>query len=343
MPYTDLSLKLCGKTNLPVLPSHIDLDLTNICNQDCFYCNSFNFRQKNLVQSSGKEYYKLIEQLYNWRKHTPYSAGTVRNINFTGGGEPTVHKDYHKIIEKAIDCNFLVSLITNGSKLNKLIDYLPQNKIKSIAWIGIDIDAGNKQTYEKIRRSLTKESLFDQVKDNIKRAVDKGYVCDVKALLMEENTSEKELYSLFNFAKDVQARKLHIRPIVDQFTNKLFHVSDELKMLISKISSELDVSYNLPQYRQQPRKYTKCHQMFLYPILAANGEISLCCEGRGQKRFVLGNWKKEDIRDLWFGHRHMEIYNAIDTTLCPPCKPNKVNNLIQDDINKVDNLERIIL
>lgn len=343
MPYTDLSLKLCGKTNLPVLPSHIDLDLTNVCNQDCFYCNSFNFRQKNLVQSSYEEYVKLLEQIFNWRKHTPFSAGTVRNINFTGGGEPTIHKDYHKIIEKAIDCNFLVSLITNGSKLDKLIDHLPDHKIKSIAWIGIDIDAGNKNTYEKIRRSLTKESLFDQVKENIACAVKKGYICDVKALLMEENTSKDELYSLFNYAKEVNARKLHIRPIVDQFTNKLFHISDDLKEMINNISKDIGIDYNLPQYRQQPRKYTKCHQMFLYPILAANGEISLCCEGRGQKRFVLGNWKTEDIRDLWFGKKHLEIYNSINTTLCPPCKPNKVNNLIQDDIDKAENLERIIL
>ena len=69
----------------------------------------------------------------------------------------------------------------------------------------------------------------------------------------------------------------------------------------------------------------------------------VCCEGRGQEKFLLGNWKTQDIRDLWWGERHLEIYNNINTHLCPPCKPNRINNLIQKDMNDPSLLERVIM
>ena len=38
-----------------------------------------------------------------------------------------------------------------------------------------------------------------------------------------------------------------------------------------------------------------------------------------------------------------EIYNNINTHLCPPCKPNRINNLIQKDMNDPSLLERVIM
>ena len=67
MPYTDLSLKLCGKTDNIVLPSQIDLDLSNMCNQDCFYCNNRFFRENNKIFQSKKNYFLLLDRLKNWQ------------------------------------------------------------------------------------------------------------------------------------------------------------------------------------------------------------------------------------------------------------------------------------
>ena len=46
---------------------------------------------------------------------------------------------------------------------------------------GVDIDAGNEDTYEKIRKSLTKRSLFSKVFQTVKNATKKGYVWDIKS------------------------------------------------------------------------------------------------------------------------------------------------------------------
>lgn len=341
--YEDLSNYLCGATSLPVLPSAIDIDLTNVCNQDCFYCNSADFRAKYLTTPNKDKFIKLIDQLSTWREHTPLSVGTVRSINFTGGGEPTVHPYYHKLVEYAIDKGFLVTIITNGSKLHKLANYLPKEKANKIIWIGVDVDSGIDKTYEDIRKSLTTYDLLPRVKENVKLAVDAGINVDLKALLMEQNTTDQELYGLFNLVKETGARSLHIRPLFDVKTKKLFNVTDELKNKIHKISIETNVTYRLPENRKEPRTYTRCHQMFLYTIMAANGDINVCCESRGDKTFTIGNWMTEDIRDIWMKKKHLELYNSIDTMQCAPCKPNKINNIIQKDIENNQLLERQIM
>lgn len=341
--HTDLSNHLCGKSSLPVLPSSIDIDLTNVCNQDCFYCNSAVFRAKHLTTPPKDRFIQLIDQLANWRKHTPLSVGTVRNITFTGGGEPTVHPHCHEIIEYAIDCGFLVTLITNGSRLNKLAKHLSREKAEKIIWVGVDVDSAVDTTYEHIRRSLTTFDMLSTVKENIKLAVDAGINVDIKSLLMHQNTSREELTALFEMVKEVGARKLHIRPMFDLSTQKIFEVTDTLKADVQAISTLTRVKYSLPENRKEPRTYTKCHQMFLYTIFAANGDINVCCESRGQKRFVIGNWFDEDIRDIWMKDRHMEVYNSVNTTLCPPCKPNKINNLIQKEIDDPSLLEKQIM
>jgi len=341
--HTDLSNYLCGKTTLPVLPSSIDIDLTNVCNQDCFYCNSADFRAKFLDTPYVDKFIDLIDKLADWRTHTPLSVGTVRNITFTGGGEPTVHPQYHKIIEHALDRNFLVTLITNGSKLDKLVKHLSPEKAKRIMWIGVDIDSAVEKTYEDIRQSLTKYNMLDRVRTNIKLAVQAGINVDIKGLLMEHNTTDEEITALCDFVTDTGARKLHIRPMLDLKTGKVFEVTDALKQKIKQIAELKCVDYALPENRKEPRTYSKCHQMFLYTIFNANGDVNVCCEGRGNAQFVIGNWITDDVRDFWMGERHMHVYDSVNTHLCAPCKPNKINNIIQKDINDSSLLERQIM
>ncbi len=332
--YNQIENFLAGKTTFGPMPSRVDIDLTNVCNQDCFYCNSAEFRQKFLVSGPTPFYYRLIDQLYAWKETNPNHTGGINEVVFTGGGEPTVHKDYHKIVEYCIDKNFKVQIITNGSKLQKLVDYLPQEKIKNINWIGVDIDSAVPETYEKIRKSLTKQTLFHPMKKAVISACKKGYVCDIKVLLMEQNTSEYEIEQLFRFVQETGANKLHMRPFCDYENKKVFEVTEQMQTMIQNLSVKYNVKYNLNLARSTPRTYTKCHQMFLYPIFASNGDALVCCEGRGQKQFSIGNWMKTDVRKLWYNDKHMQIYNNTDVSLCPPCTPNKWNNAIQTLLQK---------
>lgn len=323
--------------NLILLPAQVDIDLTNICNQDCYYCNSADHRSKSPVQKDYKEYIALLDQLAGWRAHSPRSYGTTHTITYPGGGEPTVLTNYENVIEHTIDLGFLTSITTNGTKLHKLLDKVSVQKLQKIAWIGIDIDAGSEDLYEEIRHSLGGASWFQQVKSNTRAFTDRGINVDLKCLVNPFNDNQQAVDDIFKYAKDVNARSLHIRPVI--YNNQAHPISHEYKNWCVQASSKTGVAYRINTSKNEPRKYTKCHQMYHFPVFCADGTVYVCCDHKGVPEFELCRWDTEDFRDKWMNERHHQIYNQTIVDLCKPCRPNATNNRIQDILDSPQMIE----
>jgi molybdenum cofactor biosynthesis enzyme MoaA len=320
-----------------LLPAQVDIDLTNICNQDCYYCNSAEHRANSPVQKDYREYIHLLDKLASWRKHSPNSYGTTHTITYPGGGEPTVLNGYEHVIEHTIDLGFLTSLTTNGSKLHKLLENIDSTKLKKMAWIGVDIDAGTEGLYEKIRHSLGGVSWFDQVKENVRTATDMGLNVDLKCLVNPYNDNQLAVEDLFKYARDVNARSLHIRPVI--YNNEAHNISTEYRNWCLQASKKTGVQYRINTSKSEPRKYYKCHQMYHFPVFCADGYIYVCCDNKGVPEFALCRWDKQDFRDNWMTKRHHEIYDRTMVQMCKPCRPNNTNNNIQNILDNADLIE----
>jgi len=134
----------------------------------------------------------------------------------------------------------------------------------------------------------------------------------------------------------VGARQLYLRPtILDGKAYNFDHLLDTIKIIAEKYQ----VKYKINLTKTLPRNYKKCHQMFQFPVFCADGEIYTCCDFKGNSEFSLGRWDNGDFRDLWLSDRHYEIYNKIDTTFCPHCRPNKNNIDIQNVLDDPTQLE----
>jgi len=322
-----------------ILPASVDIDLTNICDQDCYYCNSADFRKENPAQQKKSDYISLLDKLTTWRSHSPNSYGTLHTVTYPGGGEPTLLKGYENVLEHTIDLGFLTSITTNGSRLDKLINNVHPDKIRKMGWIGVDIDAGSQELYEKIRKSIAKESIFNRVVDHIKQLTAMKANVDIKILLGEYNHDLPALHDIFNLAKNLNVRQIYFRPVLSK--EGIVFPIHELVPTLEKLSKEYHVKimYNLSKV--QPRNYTRCHQMFQFPVFCADGYIYTCCENKGNPRFRLGSWLEGDFRDIWLGQRHMEIYNTTNTKLCAPCRSNNHNNATQEILDNPEKLETL--
>lgn len=324
-----------------LLPAQVDIDLTNVCNQDCYYCNSAEHRAAAPVQKKYTEYIELLDKLATWRSHTPDSYGTTHTITYPGGGEPTVLPGFEHVIEHSIDLGFLTSITTNGSKLDRLLDCVPPAKLRKLAWIGIDIDAGTEELYEKIRRSLTSRSLFNRVRDNARDLIQAGVNVDFKCLINPYNDNAQAINDLFDFVQHTQGRTLYFRPVI--YNNQAHVISQELRQWIASASERTGVPYWINENKTQPRRYKRCHQMYHFPVFCADGHIYTCCENKGNSEFSIGRWDQGDFRDLWMAQRHHDIYNKTNVALCAPCRPNVTNNMIQDILDNPRKLEQLYL
>jgi sulfatase maturation enzyme AslB (radical SAM superfamily) len=320
-----------------IIPQQVDIDLTNICNQDCFYCNSAEHRRAAPVQKHYTKYIRLLDQLATWREHTPKSFGTLHTITYPGGGEPTLLPEYERVIEHTIDLGFLTSLTTNGTQLEPLIENVATNKLQRMAWIGIDIDAGTEDLYETIRRSIPKHSPFERVMRNARELVRLGVNVDFKVLLNEYNNNRQAIEQIFQRAQEVGVRLLYFRPVI--VNGQAYSWGNAEWDLIHNFSDQYNIKVKLNTSKTQERNYNRCHQMFQFPVFCADGHIYTCCDNKGNSQFALGRWDETDFRDLWLNDRHHNIYNNTNTKLCPPCRPNKNNIEIQKIIDDNSLLE----
>ncbi len=330
-----------NKDSMTILPAQVDIDLTNVCNQDCYYCNSAEFRAKEPVQKKYTEYIDLLDKLAGWRAHSPRSYGTTHTITYPGGGEPTVLTGYEHVIEHTIDLGFLTSITTNGSNLDKLLSSVSVEKLRKIAWIGIDIDAGTQDLYEQIRRSLTARSLFNKVCDNAQALIEAGANVDFKCLINPLNDNYQAMDDLFALVARLGGRMLYFRPVI--VNNQAHVLTDATLTMLEHLGQKHNVKYWVNNNKTLPRTYKKCHQMFHFPVFCANGKIYVCCEGKGNPQFELGSWDSGDFRDLWLGERHQEIYNRTNVSLCQPCRPNINNIEIQKILDDPKRLETMYL
>lgn len=318
-----------GKRGAYIIPPSVEIDMTNACNQDCTYCNVVEFRNANNDKTKIHDYHVLVERVRSWQSYVKRAVGNVNTITFVGGGEPTSRKGFEYVVEQAVDTDLLVSIITNGSGLDRLHN-LAEESVRGISWIGVDIDSGIPEIYERVRRSKQK-GLFEKVKTNIRDLTAIGVKVDIKGLLLKDTVSFESVESMFHYCKDVGGRMVYLR-LAQLDDGSVFDVSEEYVENVKKLAEKIGVQVKINTTRMINRNYTQCHALHLIPIFSADGNIYTCCESRGNPAFNLGSWLEEDFRDLWMSDRHQQMYQNIDVSLCPSCRPNihniEIENLI---------------
>lgn len=136
-----------GKNPVPV---HVQLVLSDLCSQSCIFC------AYRMPTGLSTDLFGTAETINPNRKIATEKAREiirdcaslgVKAIQFTGGGEPTVHKDHLELFGLAQELGMETALVTNGVRLDPSAP-----AILGMTWIRVSIDAGTPETYSRIRQ-----------------------------------------------------------------------------------------------------------------------------------------------------------------------------------------------
>jgi len=125
-------------------PPCLQIEPTSICNFRCVMCyqsdKTFSNKSHGYMSNMSLDLYKkIIDEV----------SGKVEAITLASRGEPTLNKDFGKMLEYSNKKFLALKINTNASMLNeKLIHTILSTDIQSIVF---SVDAANKETYEKIR------------------------------------------------------------------------------------------------------------------------------------------------------------------------------------------------
>jgi len=322
---------LCGKDIVPVT---WEVNLTNICNYKCGWCSETDYRSK------FPDSYVDADKLIDFLKRSA-ELGT-KSVTIEGGGEPTMHKDFGKIVNELSNGGLDVGLITNGSMLTNYEKII----VECLKYVRISFDAGTEDIYRKIHGV----NFFKRVVDGINRIVegrkkvDRGsspVVVGVSYIVSEKNF--KDVWDAAGLMKKLGADYIQYKPLIGR-DSRFIYVPGAKEVLTEVKNHYEDDKFKIFVVRMDAampcgdRDYDFCYAHRFIGAVSANGEVHLCCNLKHlyEDKFSFGNLEKKNFDEIWFGDKRKKILKMVEgqrlfTDLyCGQCRMNSYNVILNN-------------
>ena len=184
-----------------------------LCSFDCVYCEcGFNFVNKKAKIPIRND---VKEQLERKIKEMAANNETLDTITFAGNGEPTMHKDFAKIIDDTIEIRNIffpkakISVLSNSTFCGKKDVFDALNRIDNNI---LKLDSGIEETIRVINRPNSKFSLKKLVEDlqkfNGNLIIQTLFFSGEFEGKTFDNTTEKEVTEWLNLLKIIRPKEV---------------------------------------------------------------------------------------------------------------------------------------
>ena len=290
----------------------VEIDLTNVCNHRCPGC--IGWMDGNLWENAHelniKEVINYIDQLKNL---------DAKAIIFTGGGDPTCHKNWREAVSYASKF-FDVGFITNGLLLNESDCRV---LLEKCSWVRISLDAGSEEIFQKTHGVNT----FWKVVDNIKLLCKLKTKCTVGAgYLTGSDTVAADMESFAKICSLAGIDYYQFRPFHYECDNDLTNTIKE----ICKKYPNGTASWQKYLSTDDKRIYDSCQGAHFCTTICADAKVYICCHMRGIEKYCLGNLREQKMSEIW-SNRHEIIERVGNFQDCPPlCRCDSFNKILYD-------------
>lgn len=267
-------------------PSHVIMDITEVCNLACVHCphpafsRSEHYSGRHLDPDLND---KMVEEVRQ------FGAGHTQYIRYTSNGEPLAHPHAYSMIESAVrGSGVFVTLTTNGKIMN---EKRTQRLLEAgVHMIDISIDAFRPETYARIRVNGNLEVTRANVLRLLRWVRESGNRTKVVVSFVEQPQNKDESQAFERYWKDQGADYVVIR--------RLHSCSGAVVPL-----ADLRRRANANASRRP------C----LYPweriVVNARGELAFC-PSDWVHGSVVADYRGTTIRDQWQGRFYRELREA---------------------------------
>lgn len=178
----------------------IGLSAFTLCNLKCAYC--YAGKEDTQAYAGMKPAYNLYDSIKELVDNESIMKGA--QVHWAGG-EPTIHKDFDKILKILDKIEAFQTLYTNGTIYSdKIYRALELNRAKVVA----SVDAGTPELYSKIKG----KDLFKSVFANLKKYASSGGEVVAKYVYLDENHGEAEFKAFLKECKKSNINKIMLEP-----------------------------------------------------------------------------------------------------------------------------------
>ncbi len=304
----------------------IGIEMSRMCNFHCTMCPA-HFEKSQYIKKKLIADDALIDRVIPFLENFSY---TIRNIEAGATwGEPLMNERYFLNNEKVMNTCPNASLIitTNGSLLTSMNieKILNAEYIKRIA---ISVDAGNKETYEKIRKG----GKWDTLLHNLSNLIEKKKQLKLNRPIIHTNfvIMKSNFKELPQYVKTMGKLGVDIIGIVNahncyssdsgegifDLPSKINNLSTERELVLREAKSiklSENTVLNLPSFKPK-KKSAECSFFGASRmIIGIEGEVYPCCviqsldyEGNEEVK-PMGNVFDEELESIWKKERFLNF------------------------------------
>ena len=146
---------------VPNFPIYLLIEPTSACNLRCPMCFQADktFTKKEYM---GQMKYELFTKIVD-----EAVEGGTKALTMSSRGEPTLNRDFGKMVTYASNKFLELKIITNATKLTEQLSH--EILMSGVNLLVFSIDAHTKDIYEKYRVSISGKGNFEAVRDNVRQ------------------------------------------------------------------------------------------------------------------------------------------------------------------------------
>lgn len=327
-------------------PLQVQMIISDLCNHNCSFCA---YRMENYTSNQNFGEYDPIKQIVNNNPNRmiPFEKCIeilddcvdvgVKALQYTGGGEPTVHPKHKEIFQATLDRGLDLSLVTNGTVMRKGVPEILSNA----KWVRFSIDAGTAKTYSEIRE--VPESYFQKTLDNIKQVVEAKKVNKESELIIGVGyvvTKENwfEVYEAVKIFSELGVDNVRISAVFTpedfDYHKDYYHEAKDLILKAAKDFSREDfVVFNLfgdriEDLHQTSPDYNFCSYMHLNTYIGGDLKVYTCCNNAYNDIGEMGSLENQTFKEFWLSDDKVKKYKEFNASDCARCMFNNKNKFV---------------
>jgi hypothetical protein len=280
-----------GSYALASVPPHVDLELTNVCDLACEFCETLVMKRKPGMMSL-KLFKKIVDQC---------EAIGVRSCKLNLWGESLLNKQLCNMVDYAKTHSKLI--LQFNTNANRLTPEISRRLVSAgLDRLTVSIDGITKETYEKLRVKGSYEDVFRNVHD----------LMDIKKQL---NTNDPHLtVQIIRTTENAN----EIEPFVEYWKN----CADQVTVTNIGITvTESILRFSLRERNGLGRK--ACEQPWQRLSVLWDGTVTVCCSDF-EGVLAIGKVDETSLLDLWHGEkltrlRRRHAARDFDGLICKTC------------------------
>lgn len=259
----------------------------------------------------------------------------VKAIQFTGGGEPTVHPAFADVVSRVHEHGMKFALVSNGTRMSeKLAELVVQG-----SWVRISLDSAKPETYTSVRqvginhwkKANIAVKLLRETRDRLKT----DCVIGVGFTVTPENW--KEIYDATLLARDLGADNFRISAMFSSDDEKPFEPFHSSAASLAKLAetcsnSSFQVvnrfSDRIDDLKAKRPTDKLCGYQFFTTYIGADLNVYRCCGQAYNENGLIGSLKNQSFADFWMSHERFSNQLGFDGRNCERCQFRHINSAL---------------